>query len=398
MSKNMSKNYYFLLLAVVIVIGVFLLLLNMQPNNNGTITPGPVAKITEFTVTKPNLIVRSSGLVKVEIWALPSAVGATNITTQKIGDAELSSSSTAGQVWTLAIPADPILVTQIQAQGYDQNNIAVNTLALPLTGETEIYNELWGAPLASGYEIQAVDSGRIFSYPLTTRFSVILDSRVYPLSNLRAVPDGIFVKISNTAAVTPPLMAATYEAATVGSGQLINKDFSVGIKVYNATSSEQYNDNVYNFSLTYPAKDLANKNIGYQYVTNNIRLRVDLPYNDYMRTNLGEASVMIGATRDPKIVAQCLLPSSQVENEKLLPLTKTINGVVYNVFQGMGVGAGNFYDSTSYRTVKNNICYEVVLLLHSSQILNYPAGLVREFEHDKMLAELQAVADNFKIK
>ena len=75
--------------------------------------------------------------------------------------------------------------------------------------------------------------------------------------------------------------------------------------------------------------------------------------------------------------------------------TTTINGATWNVFTSADAGAGNFYESKTFRTVHGDTCFEMVELLHSGNIGNYPAGTVVEFDKAKFQGMLETIAHTF---
>ena len=82
------------------------------------------------------------------------------------------------------------------------------------------------------YELTANDSGKMFAYPVTSRFSVFLDEAHYPKQKLRCSPGGIVGQISNVPVVPPPLYVVRYEAVSTGTCVLQDGDFSATIVVY----------------------------------------------------------------------------------------------------------------------------------------------------------------------
>jgi hypothetical protein len=80
-------------------------------------------------------------------------------------------------------------------------------------------------------EIRAQDSGKTFTYTVTTRFTVILDQNQYPKSDLSCQPQGIIGSVSNIPEVQPPLYAARYEAVQPGTCTLKDGNFEVTIHV-----------------------------------------------------------------------------------------------------------------------------------------------------------------------
>lgn len=386
------------ILLIIIIIGlavfIFFFLIYDQ-SSPATETAG----ITDFQVARPDLVVTSAGLARVEIWAVPTGSGITEADYTKIGDAKLTSTTSLTQIWILTIPADPISAAVIFAKGFSSDGKATGEFNLPLSGETEIYNVLWGKAMINEYEINGLDSGKVFSYPMTSRFTLLLDSKTYPEASLIVKPAGIIGRVTDVATATPPLYAVRYEGAATGTAEIADKDFSVTIRIYNAaTQAVKYDNAQFGFSFSYPPADYADKNPTYQFMTNNSLARIDLPANDYTDTNLGEAAFFAGASRDLRVVRQCLATSSSVENEKKLPGAKEINGLDFAQFNGLGAAAGNRYDMTSYRAVKNLTCYEFVLLEHYGEILNYPPGIVRIFDQLKITSALEVILDTVNIK
>lgn len=71
-------------------------------------------------------------------------------------------------------------------------------------------------PIVGRYELAQDDNGRTFTYPITSRFTVILDGAAYPMPPA-CVPAGVVGTISNVPAVPAPLAAARFEAVTPGT-------------------------------------------------------------------------------------------------------------------------------------------------------------------------------------
>lgn len=176
--------------------------------------------------------------------------------------------------------------------------------------------------------------------------------------------------------------------------QAFSDECGCGCKVLDAPLSLSYSNLDYDFSFSYLERDVFKTDAGYQYVTNNSLARVDLPQSDFAGTNLGEASFIIGASGDKKVVGVCLKPALE---ESAKTSIETINGTEMKVFDGVGVGVGNIYETKSYRAVKNGVCYEATLLLHSGNIGNYPPGAVKEFDHEKFLNGLKEILNTLKI-
>jgi hypothetical protein len=77
----------------------------------------------------------------------------------------------------------------------------------------------------------------------------------------------------------------------------------------------------------------------------------------------------------------------------------TINGITFTAFNFAGAGAGNYYETTSYRTLHAGQCYAVEYTVHSGQIANYPASYdLQPFNESKINTVMQAVVGTFKFQ
>jgi hypothetical protein len=368
------------------------------------------AKIISFEASRQEMVLTGENLSRVEIWAVPtgtnvtekdySLLGKAALSTRALakGEDERSSSPTTTedvQSWIFPVPEIPLQVAEIFARAFNIQNQKVGDKPLPFSSAADIYNALWG-PETPETEITMWDDTRTFSYALGSTFGIKLDMNRYPQNNFSVAPTGIIGSLSNAASTSPPFYVTQYKALKPGTCTIKTGDFSVNVYVYDPAMGErQYSDSQYGFSFNFPPQDVVNPNVGYQFVTDNSLIRVDLPRNDFIDTNLGEAAFIVGANQTDKMAAQCLEMFPQTESKQ--DNDETINGVDYKVFEAMGVGAGNLYETKNYRTLYNNVCYEAVLLLHSGSILNYSTGTVREFSKDQALSALEEILKTFTI-
>jgi hypothetical protein len=111
------------------------------------------------------------------------------------------------------------------------------------------------------------------------------------------------------------------------------------------------------------------------------------------RTNLSEATLVLAASTDPAIVSTCTQPSAQFS--ETVTGQVTVNSYTFTRSEFNGAAAGNRYDQISYRTVWNDKCFEVVFLIHSTNIGNYTPGTVVEYDHDALLGKFEGLLDTF---
>jgi len=66
-------------------------------------------------------------------------------------------------------------------------------------------------------------------------------------------------------------------------------------------------------------------------------------------------------------------------------------GVTYSVATSSGAGAGNFYEETVYAIASSSPCTAVRYFVHSSNIGNYPAGAVTEFDRASLVSAFDTI-------
>ncbi len=110
----------------------------------------------------------------------------------------------------------------------------------------------------------------------------------------------------------------------------------------------------------------------------------------YTGTNLNEAYFLFGSSSDPQIVSTCTQLLSFGGPETVIGEV-TINGVSFTKSHASGVGAGNIYEQTYYRTVYNGTCYEITYFIHYANIGNYAPGTVKEFDHTALIQKFDQI-------
>jgi hypothetical protein len=116
---------------------------------------------------------------------------------------------------------------------------------------------------------------------------------------------------------------------------------------------------------------------------------------EFKGTNLGAASVSVGVSTDPTIVAAC--SAGQAAQGEKPDGTATLGGIKFTRFTFEDAGAGNRYTSTIYRGSSGGNCYELVEFLHWAAMENFSPGAIKEFDRAKIEAELSAITRSFAI-
>jgi|GEM_PF-219208 membrane-bound inhibitor of C-type lysozyme len=106
-------------------------------------------------------------------------------------------------------------------------------------------------------------------------------------------------------------------------------------------------------------------------------------------TNLSMDSY-VSVEQLPKDVANCNA-SLFLGGQTISTSTLSDNGVTYSVATGGGAGAGNLYSETVYAIPGSSACTAVRYFIHSSQIGNYPPGMVTAFDKQTLLNQFDAI-------
>ena len=114
------------------------------------------------------------------------------------------------------------------------------------------------------------------------------------------------------------------------------------------------------------------------------------------QTNFSDTTLTVGASSAKAAVAQCMVPD-QSGGPATATSSATINGITFTVFTSSDAGAGNLYQTTSYRTLHAGKCYAVEYTVHSSQIANYPSSYnLQPFDQAKIDSLMQTIIGTFK--
>jgi hypothetical protein len=97
---------------------------------------------------------------------------------------------------------------------------------------------------------------------------------------------------------------------------------------------------------------------------------------------------------DPTAIQKCLAETeaSDIDLGKV-----TLGGYPFEKFTSNGAGAGNFYETTSYKGIVDGDCYAVEYTIHSTNIGNYsPDQGITEFDQIKIQNEIDQIIKSFK--
>jgi hypothetical protein len=114
------------------------------------------------------------------------------------------------------------------------------------------------------------------------------------------------------------------------------------------------------------------------------------------QTNFDDAKLTVGRSQDAAAVKDCLLPD-QTGGPLEPTSTVMLNGIPFATSESFGAGAGNLYDTTSYRALHAGECYAIEYTIHASQIANFPPEYhLRPFDAVKLNDVLHRIAGTFR--
>ncbi|HRH26344.1 MAG TPA: hypothetical protein PLF31_02645 [Candidatus Paceibacterota bacterium] len=123
-----------------------------------------------------------------------------------------------------------------------------------------------------------------------------------------------------------------------------------------------------------------------------LHAKVNVPRSIQPNTNFGDARITVGSTDDQNAVSLCATaPTNTTSGENI-----TINGIKFFKITQSDAGAGQFYETVSYRTVWNEKCYSIEYTIHSSNIGAYDPGQgITEFNQDVVINVLEGMVQSF---
>ena len=163
-----------------------------------------------------------------------------------------------------------------------------------------------------------------------------------------------------------------------------------------ASNTRTYSNATYGFTFDYPTSmELVTPTYG------NLKdevVQVQIPKEAYTGTNFDDAAISVSA-QSAKSLDDCLALTPP-EGSDGFKTKAIIHGVDFYVTKSSDAGAGNFYESKVYRTVKSKggTCIEISETIHTSNIDNYTPGTVTEVNQSDVQAKLDPIVQSFKFK
>ncbi len=118
--------------------------------------------------------------------------------------------------------------------------------------------------------------------------------------------------------------------------------------------------------------------------------------NPYPGTNYIESIFSVSGGY-AKNLEECLKPLQSGLGPNDFKQAQTINGISFYKASATEGAAGNFYNSTVYRTLHADVCVEVNLVIHTGNIGNYPEEKhIQELDQSKPVTVLDQMLSTFK--
>ena len=162
-----------------------------------------------------------------------------------------------------------------------------------------------------------------------------------------------------------------------------------------------YIDQDNTFAFAFPTNfEVAGAEPGYGYAwtapatTTGMQLaKIVVPQSFEPGTNFSDAWFSVGVSSDPSAVASCLstLSAASSSSEPV-----TIGDITFIKLEFGGAAAGNRYDTTSYRAIRDNECYAIEYTIHYGVFENYPKGSIEKFNEEKVAKALDEVSKSFR--
>ncbi len=155
------------------------------------------------------------------------------------------------------------------------------------------------------------------------------------------------------------------------------------------TLSQIYASSTLGFTLRFPQNYTADQTYVYQGLGPNKTIKgvkFTIPAAATTGTNLSKDTYL-----SVEMVPNAATCSASLFVDGGKTATFSDSGVEYSVATTSGAGAGNIYDEAVFAIPGSSPCTAVRYLIHSTQVANYPAGTVREFDRAGVVNEFDAI-------
>lgn len=175
------------------------------------------------------------------------------------------------------------------------------------------------------------------------------------------------------------------------------KEIAVAPTTTPNTSTENYSNTIYKFSLSLPSGFEVDENYTHQISpTRNISgVKFTIPKSMAERTNLSrDTAISIESIPNTSYCTAELFTYYPAQKPDIVEDSDT----TYSIITGTDAGAGNRYEETIYAIPGTNPCIAIRYFIHYSAIQNYPEGTVKEFDHAAILKQFDRIRRSMRMK
>lgn len=113
------------------------------------------------------------------------------------------------------------------------------------------------------------------------------------------------------------------------------------------------------------------------------------------QTNFDGATLTVGASADPKSVADCTAAVEGADKS----WKEKIGGVEFAAFNASDNGMSHYHDITGFHAVHGGKCYALEYTIASTSLGVYPANLgLKAFDEARLKAVLEKIVETFRFK
>jgi hypothetical protein len=213
---------------------------------------------------------------------------------------------------------------------------------------------------------------------------------VLVLLSIASVAIWYLVDTSSKAGANNPAVATTTDTVITGDAIYTNGPYGFVIRYPEAALVENTFSSYYHLASSWRATALANATGAPIVSFNTYSTKSDNSYPRYY-----SALIRIGASADPKEVAQCLKPVVD-QAETALP-DATIGGIVWKAFAFESAGMQQYVKGASYRVIHEGRCVALEKIAAGSSYRDDPASVrdVPDTELQKQYEALDRITQTF---
>lgn len=172
----------------------------------------------------------------------------------------------------------------------------------------------------------------------------------------------------------------------------------------NVAEWQSYQDTAAGYAIAYPIDFSTDEPLSLKsstdWLTNNVAqapgfkiFTLTIPKVFEPQTNFSDATLTVGYSKNAAALADCLI----AQNGESTSTPVAINNADFTVLTSNDAGAGNLYETTSYRTTHAGACYVVEYTVHSAQLGNYPTSYnLSQFDETRVRGVLDTIVGTFR--